>query len=325
MHTATALWITAPREAALRTEPLRAPQPGEVRVQTRYTALSRGTESLVYRHAVPASLRDVMRAPFQEGALPGPVKYGYIAVGVVDACPDGALEVGSPVFCLHPHQSAFVVPVSAVRPLPRGLPLRRALLTANLETALNGVWDGQVGPGDRVAVVGGGVVGALTAWLCARIPATRVTLIDTNPSRAELARSLGVRFGTQADDHDVVFEASGAAAGLRTALSLAATEARVVVLSWFGEGDVPAPLGAAFHPRRLQLRSSQVGRLPPSHAPRWTFVRRLETCLALLRQDALSEDVLGVLMDGETPLAHLPESLGSLLDRPGVLCHAITH
>lgn len=318
---ARALWVS-PGTADLRAEALAAPGPGEVLVETLHSGISRGTESLVFQGRVPPELAEQMRCPFQQGDFPGPVKYGYCSVGRI-AGGDG--PVGQAVFCLYPHQDRYVVSASAVSALPDALPPERAVLTANLETALNGVWDGQVGPGDTVAVVGGGVVGSLAGWLCARIPGCAVTLVDIDPRRAAVAAALGMGFALPGDlrgDHDVVFHASGAPAGLATALGLAGREALVVELSWYGTQPVAAPLGAHFHPRRLTIRSSQVGALPPARQPRWDFRRRLGVVLRLLA----GAPELDVLISGSSPFAALPETLARLSRAPdGALCHRIDY
>ncbi|WP_335904813.1 MULTISPECIES: zinc-binding alcohol dehydrogenase [unclassified Bosea (in: a-proteobacteria)] len=263
-------------------------------MRTLWSGISRGTERLVFDGRVPESEYERMRAPLQQGAFPFPVKYGYCAVGIVDAGP--AELLGKRVFCLHPHQDRFVVPADRVALVPESVPMRRAVLAANMETALNAHWDAGSGPADRIVVVGGGVLGLLVAYLAARLPGAEVTLVDLDDSRAEIAASLGCRFALPADcpqDADVVFHASASAAGLATAIGAAGFEARIVELSWYGEGSVAAPLGGAFHARRLQLVSSQVGQVSPSRRARFDYARRANAALALLadaRLDALITD-----------------------------------
>ena len=321
MHasSATAFWTIAPGTGALRTEPLPVPDEGQVLVRTLFTGISRGTESLVFRGLVPESQHQAMRGPHQQGDFPFPVKYGYIAVGVVES---GRLA-GRSVFCLHPHQDRFVVDEALVVPLPHHLPPERAVLTANLETALNGVWDAGLGPGDHVTVVGGGVVGCLVAWLAGRIPGTTVTLVDLLPERAQTAHHLGIGFAlpdAAPANQDCVVHASGSPAGLATALRLAGVEAMVLEMSWYGDRPVPTPLGGAFHSRRLHIRSSQVGRIPPHRAPRWTYRRRLGVAL-----DLLSDPTLDVLIDGESPFDQLPDTMATLTRQPGALCHRVVY
>jgi threonine dehydrogenase-like Zn-dependent dehydrogenase len=277
---------------------------------------------LVLAGRVPESEFERMRAPFMGGRFPFPVKYGYATVGQVE---DGPAEhVGRTIFALHPHQQRFNIPESAVVTLPETVPPRRAVLAANMETALNAVWDAAAGPADRIAIVGAGAVGALVAFLCSRLVGVEATLVDINEKRAELARKLGVRFttpDTAKDDCDVVFHASGSEAGLRTALSLAGDEATVLELSWYGDTPVTIPLGGAFHSRRLRLISSQVGRIAVSHRSRWTHGRRLAAAIGLL-----ADPCLDALLAPEVGFSDLPRRLSDILDaRNGVVCQLITY
>ena len=236
------------------------PGAGEVRVRALYGGVSRGTESLVFTGAVPEDQWETMRAPFQEGSFSGPVKYGYSSVGVVNAGPADLRD--RTVFCLHPHQTEYVVPTESVVPLPDAVPASRAVLAANMETALNAAWDLGAGPGDRVVVVGGGAVGCLAARLVARIPGCEVQLVDTNPARGRVATNLGLAFAGPTEawrNADRVVHASGSAEGLAAAIGLAPFEGEVLELSWYGDEPVSLPLGGAFHSRRLTLRASQVG------------------------------------------------------------------
>jgi NADPH:quinone reductase-like Zn-dependent oxidoreductase len=319
---ASALWITAAHTAELRTEALGPPPPGHALVKTSYSALSRGTEALVYSAQVPESEFERMRCPHQAGDFPFPVKYGYANVGRVLA--GSAPLVGRDVFCLFPHQTAYVVPEAAVAVLPEDLPAERAVLAANLETALNAVWDAELRLGDRVSVVGAGVVGCLCAFLSARVLGVEVELIDVLPERAPIAATLGARFALPPDaapDRDVVFHASASAEGLRTALSLAGAEGRVVELSWFGKTDVSLPLGRDFHVRRLTLRGSQVGQLSPHARARFTHKKRLELALDLCRDTALD-----ALFGADLRFEALPAALASIF-RPGsgVLCQRVRY
>ena len=321
-RTTEALWYVGAGRAENRPEPLADPGPGEVRISTVYSAISRGTERLVLAGRVPASEFERMRAPFMGGAFPFPVKYGYSAVGRVDRGPSG-LE-GRLVFALHTHQTVFNVPADAVTPVSESVPAARAVLAANMETALNAVWDAQPAPADRITVVGAGVVGALVAWLCGQLPGTQVTLVDIEPGRAALARGLGVSFATPdkaQGDCDLVVHASGTAAGLPTALGLAGMEATVLELSWYGADEVAVPLGAAFHSRRLKLVSSQVGQVAASHRARWGFKRRLGAALELL-----ADPRLDALLAPAVKFADLPARLPDILmPRSGVLCQLVDY
>ncbi len=319
---ARAFWVTAPGRGEIRGEGLSAPTEQEVVVQALFSGISRGTESIVFGGHVPQSEWARMRAPFQEGAFPSPVKYGYASVGRVTGGPDELK--GRIVFVLYPHQTQFVVPATAIHTVPDGVPPARAVLAANMETALNGVWDARPHVGDRISVVGAGAVGCLAAWLASRIPGCDVELVDINPRRAAIARSLGVRFAepdSAADDADVVIHASGAPAGLELALRLAGIEARVVELSWFGDQVVSLPLGGAFHARRLTIQSSQVGRVAPAQRPRWDTDRRMQLALRLL-----SDPALDALITGESAFETLPDVMAELTHSPGdTLCHRIRY
>jgi 2-desacetyl-2-hydroxyethyl bacteriochlorophyllide A dehydrogenase len=301
---------------------LKAPGKGEVLVETLYSGISRGTESLVFTGAVPKSQYEAMRAPFQEGAFPYPVKYGYASVGKIQAGP--AELKGRCVFCLYPHQSAYVVPSEAVVPLPEALPPERAVLAANMETAINGLWDAGLRIGDRVAVVGGGTVGCLIGALAQALPGSEVALVDVDPAKREVAERLGLGFCSPEaapKECDVVFHASGSGAGLTTALGLAGFEGTIVEMSWFGNAQVSLPLGEAFHARRLRLISSQVGAVASSRRARWTHRRRLEFGLRLLR-DARFD----ALVTGESAFEDLPRALETIAeDGRGVLCHRVRY
>jgi 2-desacetyl-2-hydroxyethyl bacteriochlorophyllide A dehydrogenase len=317
-----AFWITAAGEGKLRPETLTGPGPDEVLVRTRYTAISRGTEALVFRGKVPPSEYERMRAPFQQGEFPAPVKYGYINVGEVERGPE-ALR-GKLVFCLYPHQNRYIVPIEAVLPIPPAVPPERAVLAANMETAVNALWDLAPRIGDRVAVVGAGAVGCLCARLAANMPGCQVELIDTNPKRSAIAARLGVEFAmpeAAACEADAVIHCSGTGQGLTTALRIAGFEARVLELSWYGSSAVSVPLGEAFHARRLQLIASQVGNVARAQRARWSPHRRLSLALALL-----DDPELDILLTGESPFAALPDVLASLANEPGdTICHRIAY
>lgn len=319
---ARAYWIIEPGRGEIRDETLGQVRDGEVLVHTLYSGISRGTESLVFRGEVPASEHQRMRAPFQGGDFPGPLKYGYCNVGLVEDGPPGL--IGRTVFCLYPHQTRYRVPASAVHPVPYAVPAGRAVLAANLETAINGLWDAGPRVGDRITVIGAGTLGCLYAWLAARIPGCEVQLIDLNPRRGELAAALGVDFvlPDQAQgDQDLVVHTSGSPAGLAAGLELAAFEATVLELSWYGTREVGLPLGRGFHQRRLTLRSSQVGSVAASQRPRWDYARRMGLALRLL-QDPL----LDLLITGEDPFEALPEVQARLAHDPGdTLMHRIRY
>ena len=319
---ARALWHVAPERCEIREETLGEPRPGEVRLRALHSGISRGSEALVFSGRVPPAEHERMKAPFMGGSFPFPVKYGYANVSRVEAG-DVVLN-GRTVFSLYPHQSLFVLPANAVIALPDNVPAGRAVLAANMETALNAVWDAQPGPADRIAVVGAGVVGCLVAWLCGRIPGTQVTLCDIDPSRARVAKALCVGFaapGQAGADCDLVFHASGTPQGLSAAIALAGNEASIVELSWYGEGEVLVSLGGAFHSRRLKLISSQVGQVASSHRPRWTHRRRLEAAISLL-----SDPALDVLIAPAIRFEDLPKRLPDVLKAgSGILCQRVDY
>jgi threonine dehydrogenase-like Zn-dependent dehydrogenase len=319
---AHAFWLRVPGCGEIRPVGLPEPGPGDVVVRTVRSGISRGTETLVFRGAVPVEQRSSMRAPFQEGDFPGPVKYGYLNVGVVE---EGPPELrGRLVFCLYPHQTAYVVPAAAVSVVPEDVPPARAVLAGTIETAVNALWDAGPAVGDRVAVVGAGMVGCSVALLLHRYPALRVSLVDVDPSRAEVAAALGVDFAVPDDAPeglDLVFHTSATSEGLQRSLALLAAEGTVIDLSWYGSTEVRLSLGGAFHDRRLAIRSSQVGALSPARASRRTSADRLALALELLRDPAFD-----ALLTGESRFDELPDVMASLAAGSlQALCHSITY
>jgi threonine dehydrogenase-like Zn-dependent dehydrogenase len=319
---ARAYWLRSPGYGEIRPAPLPVRGSDQVLVRTLYSAVSRGTESLVFRGGVPDSQHTAMRAPFQEGDFPGPVKYGYLNVGVVEQGPPQL--AGRTVFCLYPHQTRYVVPAAAVVEVPAAVPAARAVLAGAVETAVNALWDAAPLVGDRIAVVGGGMVGCCVAAVAARIPGARVQLVDTDQERADVARRLGVRFAApaEADDGcDLVVHTSATSAGLARSLELLAHEGVVVELSWYGDRPVSVPLGEFFHARRLVIRSSQVGSISPARRGRRTFADRLGLALELL-----ADPVFDALITGECGFDDLPQVLPRLVSGEiSGLCHRVRY
>ncbi|QIP73801.1 zinc-binding alcohol dehydrogenase [Streptomyces sp. VN1] len=319
---ARAFWVEAPGEGAIREVELPVPGPDDVLVRALFTGVSRGTETLVFAGRVPENQYAAMRAPFQEGDFPGPVKYGYLGVGVVEEGPQRLL--GRTVFCLHPHQTRYVVPAASVTPVPDAVPAGRAVLAGTVETAVNALWDAAPLLGDRVAVVGGGMVGCSVAALLARFPGVRVQLIDADPAREEVADALGVDFALPGDAHgdrDLVVHASATEQGLARALELLRTEGTVLELSWYGDRHVALPLGEAFHSRRLTLRSSQVGTVSPARVATRTYADRLALAL-----DLLADPALDALVTGESAFGELPQLMPRLASGEiPALCHRIRY
>ncbi|WP_330336770.1 zinc-dependent alcohol dehydrogenase [Streptomyces sp. NBC_00557] len=321
-RSARAFWLRSPGLGELRDITLAEPGEDEVVVRALYSGVSRGTETLVFRGGVPQSQHAVMRAPFQEGEFPAPVKYGYLSVGEVEEGPAGL--VGRTVFCLYPHQTRYAVPVNAVTVVPETVPAARAVLAGTVETAVNALWDAAPLIGDRIAVVGGGMVGCSVAALLARFPGVRLQLVDADPARAETAEALGVDFATPdgaLGDCDLVVHASATEAGLTRALQLLAPEGTVVELSWYGDRRVTLPLGEAFHSRRLTVRSSQVGTVAPAARAGRGYAERMALAL-----DLLADPALDALITGESDFEQLPDLMPKLASGEiPALCHRIRY
>jgi len=323
---ATSWWTVGPGWGEFRSEPLPDPDDGEAAVRTLWTGISRGTESLIARGSVPTSERERMRAPFQDGDFPFPVKYGYLNVGVVETGPE-ALH-GRTVFSLYPHQSRFVAPIDALVPVPAGLPARRAVLAGAVETAVNVLWDAAPAVGDRVVIIGAGMIGCAVARLAAGIPGSEVTVVDVDPAKQAVVEGLGARFALASDAGygaegmpvaDVAIEASGNGAGLQYALRVAPTDGEVVVASWYGGRTVSLELGGDFHSRRLTIRSSQVGAVASNRRSRRTTRERLTLALALLEDPAVD-----LLLGATSSWRRLPEITAALADgTAGELCETI--
>lgn len=317
IQVARALWYVRTGVVEIRQAQLPPLEPGKVQVRALYSGVSRGTERLIINGLVPKHEQQRMRAPLQEGDFPFPVKYGYCATGMVEAGPQELL--GREVFCLHPHQDIYQLPAAMAVPLPDGLSARRATLAANMETALNAVWDSGAGPADRIVVVGAGIVGLLVAFVAARLPGSQVKVIDPVEARGDLVRAMGADFhmsfnsggGSKDMENgvaDVVFHTSATEAGLATAIAAAGLEGTIVELSWYGDKRIAVPLGGAFHSQRLRLISSQVGQVSPGRRPRWDYRRRIEAALRLL-----ADPVLDKLLTTEIAFDDAPAKLPSLL------------
>ncbi|MGW7203768.1 dehydrogenase [Streptomyces sp. NPDC054837] len=321
-RTASAFWLNSPGAGEIREVTLPAPSEGEVLVRALYSGVSRGTETLVFRGGVPESQHAAMRAPFQEGDFPAPVKYGYLSVGEVEEGP--ADLVGRTVFCLYPHQTRYVVPVTAVTLVPENVPAERAILAGTVETAVNAAWDAAPLVGDRIAVVGGGMIGCSVAALLARFPGVRIQLVDADPARASVAKALGVDFALPRDalgECDLVVHASATEQGLARSLELLTPEGTVLELSWYGDRKVSLPLGEAFHSRRLVIRSSQVGTVSPARRSSRTYADRLALALELLADPALD-----ALITGESAFEELPQVMPRLTSGEiPALCHRVRY
>lgn len=308
---ARAVWYAKQGVVELRHARLPPLRPGMARVRALFSGISRGTERLVFGGSIAASEWSRMRGPNQEGNFPFPVKYGYCATGVVEEGP--AQLLGRTVFCLHPHQDVFDAMPDELAVIPDAIPARRATLTANMETALNALWDSGAGPGDRIVVVGAGIVGLLVAGLAARLPGTMVTSVDIDAARRPIAEALGAAFaGPDAapGDADVVFHASATSAGLNAAIKCAGFEGTIVEMSWYGDKPVTVDLGDAFHSGRLKLVSSQVGQISPTRRARWTYPRRRAAAVGLLANAALDR-LVGEEIAFDAVPTELPRVLSS--------------
>jgi threonine dehydrogenase-like Zn-dependent dehydrogenase len=319
---ALAFWVREPGLGEIRSVALPPPGPGEAVVRTRHSGISRGTETLVFRGKVPPSQHARMRAPFQEGDFPGPVKYGYLNVGVVESGP--AELQGRTVFCLYPHQTGYVVPASSLVVVPDDVPAVRAVLAGTVETAVNALWYAAPLVGDRITVVGGGMVGCCVARLLARFPGVEVTLVDVDAGRGEVAARLGVAFAGPDDaagGRDLVVHTSATSAGLQLSLDLLSAEGAVLDLSWYGDAPVTLSLGGAFHSQRLAIRASQVGSVAPARRSSRTPRDRLVLAMDLLRDPAFD-----ALLTGSSPFAELPDVMAALAaGRTPALCHTISY
>lgn len=323
MSEAKALWTVAANRCEIRTESLPQAAPDQRLVRTRASGISRGTERLVLMGRVPENQHATMRCPLQQGEFPFPVKYGYSAVGIIEDGPDA----GQRVFVLHPHQDRFLAPATLCIPVPDDVPDSRAILAANMETAVNVLWDARPLLGERTLVIGAGVVGLLAAWLVARIPGTEAVVCDIDPRRRAVAESLGARFCAPDDapgERDLVIHASADPAGLRRALELCAFEARIIEASWFGTREASLPLGEAFHSKRLQIVSTQVGAVAPALRGRRTHAQRMALALSLLADPALD-----ALVGPAIRFEDLAEAMPRLLNPPPgeipPLCPLVTY
>ncbi|MDQ0863389.1 zinc-dependent alcohol dehydrogenase [Arthrobacter globiformis] len=322
-HTkATAYWTVGPGRGELRSEELPVPGPEEALVRSLYSGISKGTELVVHQAAVPPCIAEKMRAPHQEGSFPSPVKFGYLSVGVVEQGPDDWM--GQMVFCLHPHQDRYVVPVSALTRVPDGVPPRRAVLTGTVETAVNALWEAGPRLGDRVAVIGAGLVGGMVATLLRTFPLARLQLVDLAPDRQDLADTLGIDFAHPDDalpDCDIVFHCSASEGGLERSLKLVGDEGDIIEMSWYADRKITIPLGEDFHARRLSIRASQVGAVARARRHRRTNADRLELAMSLL-----TDPVFDAFLTGASAFAELPGVVQDLASgRLDALCHVIEY
>ncbi|MDZ5076180.1 zinc-binding alcohol dehydrogenase [Nesterenkonia sp. HG001] len=321
-------WTVGPGRGELRQASPPRPADGEVLVETIVSGISRGTESMVHRGDVPPETAELMRAPHQLGELPHPVSHGYLNVGVVrDGQGEGAAElVGRTVFSLAGHREHVAVPAEDCHPLPPGCPPERALLAGAAETGLNALWEAGVSLGDRVTVIGGGMIGLATALLADRMPLERLEVVEVDAARRQLIDSLGLHAlppGRASTDRDVVLHSSATGAGLAEALRVAGDDTVIVEQSWYGQHHPDVPLGADFHARRLRIVASQVGEVAQPRRLRRTRRQRLQLALSLL------DERFDALLTGRSPLEDLPEVMDALAAEDptwsGTICHVVDH
>lgn len=320
-HEAQAYWVTESGHGELRPEAIPTPGPKEALVRTLYSGVSRGTERVVHEGRVPERVADLMHAPHQEGDFPGPVKYGYLSVGVVEEGPED--WTGKTVFSLHPHQDFYVVPTNQLTAIPEDVPARRAVLTGIVEVAINALWEAGPRLGDRVAVVGGGLVGGVLATLLRKYPLGRLQLVDSDPAKRVLAEKLNIDFALPDEaenDCDIVFHCSASNAGLKLSLQLAGDDSDVIELSWFADKEVTLPLGEDFHARRLTIRSSQVGAVALPRRHRRTNAQRLQLAAATLK-----DPLFDTFLSSECQFQNLPTTLVKLFEKPGGFCHVVAY
>ncbi|MEM9671559.1 MAG: zinc-binding alcohol dehydrogenase [Bacteroidota bacterium] len=295
MTDTTALWHLSERESSIRSQSLPPLKTDECLIESLFSLVSSGTETLVANGQVPAELQDSMQVPYMEGSFGFPLKYGYSLVGKVIEGSENLVD--RYVHLLHPHQQHCVVKETDVTVIPEGIPPQRAVLASNLETALNAVWDSHLSAGDRVLVVGMGLIGSLVALLASQFPATQIRVAETDPTRQSLAREQGFSLYDPSDTpFDVAFHSSGSSTGLQTAIDAVGYEGQVIELSWYGTRSAEVKLGGSFHQQRKQIISSQVSQLPAHRQARWDYRRRKQTVLDLLQDDGW-DDFLTATVD----------------------------
>jgi len=300
MTNTTALWHLSEQESAIRSQSLPELKADKCRIESLFSLVSSGTESLVANGEVPTDLHDSMQVPYMEGDFSFPVKYGYSLVGKVV---EGSHNlVGQQVHLLHPHQQHCVVNEADITIIPAGIPPQRAVLASNVETALNAIWDSRLSAGDRVLIIGMGLIGSLVARLASQFPATQVSVADTDPARLALAREQGFSQYEPSDaPFDVAFHSSGSSAGLQTAIDAVGYEGKVIELSWYGTRSAEVKLGGSFHQQRKQIISSQVSQLPSHQQSRWDYRRRKQTVLNLLQDDGWDDFLTATVDFPEAP------------------------
>ena len=285
--------FTGPRTIQVEESSIPQPEPDEVLVQTTLSAISAGTELLMYRNLFPEHLAvdtsiEGLTQPFSY-----PLAYGYSAVGQVIQCGgnvDDTTWLGKTVFAFVPHCSHFVLPPAQLHQVPDDIQPENALFAPNMETAVNLVQDGRPLLGERITVLGLGVIGLLTTALLSRFPLEQLTCIDGITVRRDAARAVGANVvleptANQLESYseDLVFEVSGNPEALNTAINITGFGGRIIVGSWYGQKVAPINLGGHYHRNRIEIISSQVSSIEPALLGRWTKTRRFNVVWDMIR------------------------------------------
>ncbi|MEM9277847.1 MAG: zinc-binding alcohol dehydrogenase [Pseudomonadota bacterium] len=324
------LSYSAPYKAAIETVQIPEIKAENVLLKTLFSGISRGTESLVYAGKVPESEWKRMRCPFMSGSFAFPVTYGYACVCEVIGLGEktSGLKPGDRVFVLHPHQDIFSVPESSCNLLPPSIPTSRAVLSANMETALNAVWDAEISGNPFCAIIGAGVVGLITAHAVRKVAGLDPVIFDLKPEKERHATEMGFRFinssgidKTEIQDFELIFHTSASAGGLQSAIDMAAFEAKIIEMSWYGENPVSLNLGGAFHSKRLKILSSQVGTIASAKRNKLDYAGRMQQAITLL-DDPRLDTLLGSAIDFHDLPNHLHDIFSPQSD---VLCQVIEY
>jgi len=296
------LWHLSDSQSVIKENTAQNPSPSFLKIQSHFSLISTGTERLVACGEVPGSVHDDMKVPYMEGAFPFPIKYGYSLVGKVIT--EGHSMTGKLVHAMHPHQDFCLINESDLFEIHSNIPAQRATLASNLETALTAVWDAQVNIGDRVLIVGFGLIGSLIARLLSFIPAIYFQIIEIDKERIQHAEKLGFPVSAILRKHskfDIAFHTSATAEGLQTCIDGVGLEGKIIELSWYGKKPVKINMGGSFHSQRKQIISSQVGKLPSKYNARWDMKRRKKVVFELLENALFDQQITHFIKFVDTP------------------------
>lgn len=312
MAEAKALWFRTRGHAEILEERLPRLRPGWCRLHTLFSAISPGTERLVYSGEVPEDLHREMRCPYMGGKFPFPVKYGYSLVGKITEGPEDS--IGSVVHVLHPHQDQCIVRTEHTFPIPPQVPPSRATLASNLETAVNAIWDSEVTIGEHALIIGFGAVGSLVARLLSFMSGIKLEIVDANPSKIALAEKMGFKAcdpGSVSGNFDLAFHASRSSDGLQLAVDRVGFEGRIIELSWYGTNKISLSLGGTFHSQRKAILSSQVATPSRRQRSRWDHARRRSLVFELLERSEFDSHITH-----SVPFGGLPDIYNKLKAHP---------